>query len=313
MIRLIRKSITSDIPFFLATPALLWQFFFVYCPLIVLLFLSFVEVGTVFSFRDIVFTFSHYQHLFDAAYLSTIGQSLILAFFTTTLSLVVGFPIAYYIALKARRFKNMLLFLIILPSWTSLIVQVYSWFFLLQKGGIIHVALSHIGLANPEHHLLNSTGATLVGMVYCYLPFMIFPLYTVLEKLDYKLIEASADLGANRFQTLLHVIIPMSRPGVYAGLLLVFIAAFGEFAIPELLGGSKQGLWGNVIVHAFLSENNFHTGAALTYMGVATLALLLYALSFLYSLFEHVREDSYRQQRGHETTWQGEEENHGGA
>src|SRR5439155_26465819 len=124
-----------------------------------------------------------------------------------------------------------------LPSWTSLIVQIYAWFFLLEKNGFISRTLQQLGIISPSFHLLNNYFSILLGMVSCYLPFMILPLYAVLEKMDKRYLEASADLGADRYETFKRVVFPLSLPGVYAGLLLVFIPSFGEFAIPTLLGG----------------------------------------------------------------------------
>jgi len=167
----------------------------------------------------------------------------------------------------------------VLPSWTNFIVQIYAWMFLLGKSGVISSVLYWLRLTSEPIHFLNNIGATLIGMTYCYLPFMALPLYAVLEKIDKNLFEASADLGATRFQTLKRVVIPLSFPGIAAGFMLVFVPAFGDFAIPELLGGAKQALWGSLIVSKFVTAHDMSTGSALVCVG------LLYMMGFLGSLY----------------------------
>jgi spermidine/putrescine transport system permease protein len=189
--------------------------------------------------------------------------------------------VAYFIALKVKKYKSLFLFSLILPSWTSFIVQIYAWFFLLKKDGLFTLLFKFFGLFKNSTHLLNSYFAVQIGMAYCFLPFMIFPIYTVLEKMDKRLIEASYDLGANTFNTFRRIIFPISMPGVLTGFLLVLISAFGEFAIPDLLGGGRKIYWGSIIVEKFLVSRDWKSGAAITVIGVLTLTFALLFSSVL--------------------------------
>jgi spermidine/putrescine transport system permease protein len=192
-----------------------------------------------------------------------------LAITTSLICFILAYPLAYTLAIKIdKKFRMFLLFLLILPSWTSIVVQVYAWFFLLEKNGFLTQFLYRAGVISENFHLLNNYFTILIGMVSTYLPFMVFPIYAVLERMDKRLLEASADLGANKIETFKRVIFPLSLPGVSAGFLLVFIPSFGEFAIPSLLGGSKYAFWGSVIVDRFLRSRDWRAGAALAVLGI---------------------------------------------
>lgn len=254
------KALCADhLPFMLVLPAYLWQMYFLAIPLALItgfsLFFKAPSAGWT-------LTLSHYASLMTPTYAGIIWNSAMLAIITATLCLLVAFPVAYYLAVKAGRWKNTLLVFLILPSWTSFIIQIYSWFFLLQKGGLFSRLFWMLGLTVQPVSFLNSYGATVLGMVYCFLPFMILPLYTVLEKMDNKLLEASADLGANRWQTFTNIVLPLSRSGMKVGMVLVMVPAFGEFAIPDLMGGFKDLYLGRVIMEKFLVFRDWHTGAA---------------------------------------------------
>ena len=279
---IVKKILKEELPFLIACPALVWQFLFVYLPLTALLLYSFWNISI--TTKLFKFSFIYYSNILNSLYFKVISNSLILAFLTATICLIIAYPVAYFFAMKIKRFKTFFLFSLILPSWTSFIVQIYAWFFLLQKNSFICSTLAKLGIISEHTHLLNNYFAVLIGMVYCFLPFMILPIYTVLEKMDKKLIEASADLGANHFQTLKKVILPLSLPGIIAGFLLVFIPSFGEFAIPDLLGGGKIVLWGSMIVEKFLITKNWQSGAALTIVGIILLLIILmisYLVNFL--------------------------------
>jgi ABC-type spermidine/putrescine transport system permease subunit I len=233
--------------------------------------------------RKIVFTLAHYKHILQPFLLKILGNSFLLALQTSLICLAIAYPLAYFLTFKINRFRTFFLLLVILPSWTSWIVQIYAWFFLLKKDGIFSQSLYNLGfLANPVH-MLNNYFSIMLGMVYCYMPFMVLPIYAVLEKIDRRLIEASSDLGASQWETIKKVVFPLSMTGVIAGLFLVFIPAFGEFAIPEFLGGSKQLFWGNVIVSKFLDYRDWQTGAAATYSG------LLFPMLVMLFLFIFIR------------------------
>jgi len=262
-VKSIRRIVREQFPFLLTAPALLWQAYFLYLPAAALFFYSFWsgERGRFFPF-----SFDHYRQLIDPLYFQIFFNSLRLATFTSLTCLIIGYPVAHFLALRAGRFRMPLLIFLILPSWTNFVVQVYAWFFLLKKGGFVSSVLSW--LVGQEIYLLNSQMATFIGMVYCYLPFMIFPLFSVLDRIDKNLLEASADLGANRFETLRRVVGPLSFPGIAAGMLLVFVPAFGEFVIPDLLGGSKHVFLGSGVVDKFLVFRDWQSGSAFVSLGV---------------------------------------------
>jgi len=266
----LKKIFREDLPFVFAAPALIWQIFFVYLPLFVLF------------LQSLDFRFSNYSGLLNNLFFNVIANSFILAFITATICLFVAYPVAYFLSMKVKRFKNFLLFSLILPSWTSFIVQVYAWIFLLQKNGPFNIILYKLGIISKSTHLLNNYFAIILGMVYCYLPFMILPIYTVLEKMDKRLIEVSADLGANKIQTFKKVILPLSSTGIMAGFLLVFIPAFGEFAIPDLLGGGKKIFWGSLIVDKFLMTREWGSGAAFAFIGILILLIFFTFFYFIY-------------------------------
>lgn len=272
--RLLNRILAEELPFVLACPALLWQCIFLYIPFAMLALHSVLDympaAGTY------VLTNLYYTQIFNSLYFKVILRSFALAILTATVCFSIAYPVAYYLAMKgSKKYKTFLLFSLILPSWTSLIVQVYAWFFLLEKNGFVSRVLQGLGLISPSCHLLNNYFSILLGMVSCYLPFMILPIYAVLEKMDKSYLEASADLGANRFQTFKRIIFPLSLPGVYAGVLLVFIPSFGEYAIPTLLGGSKYVFWGNIIVDKFLRTRDWRTGAALAIVGIMFPVMLM--------------------------------------
>jgi spermidine/putrescine transport system permease protein len=287
-----KRLFQKELPFILACPALLWQVFFLYLPLVVLIFYSFTYREPITQFLHL--TISHYSLIIQSLYFKVILNSIILATITTMLCLTIAYPVAYFISMKVKQHKTILLFSLILPSWTSFIVQVYAWFFLLQKKGFISFALQKLGIISETTHLLNNYFSILIGMVYCFLPFMILPIYSTLEKMDRSLLEASADLGANSFETFKRVIIPLSLSGVVAGFLLVFIPSFGEFAIPDLLGGGQKNVfWGTLIVEKFLMTKDWQSGSALTVTGILFLFTIFAAIYTLTTLYKKITKPKY--------------------
>lgn len=287
--RLVTRIFAEEIYFMFACPALLWQFVFLYIPFGILALHSVFEYSDVFGRYTL--TFAYYLQIFNSLYFWIIVRSFFLASLTALICFVIAYPVAYYLALKVpQRFKIYLLFLLILPSWTSLIVQVYAWFFLLEKNGFISRTLQALGIISPTFHLLNNYFSIILGMVSCYLPFMILPVYALLEKMNKSYLEASADLGANRFETFRRIVFPLSLPGVYAGVLLVFIPSFGEYAIPTLLGGSKYVFWGSVIVDKFLRSRDWRVGAALVIIGIL-FPVLVMLLGYIISRIMRVTKD----------------------
>jgi spermidine/putrescine transport system permease protein len=255
----VRKIVAQQLPFLLSLPAFLLQSYFLLIPLLFIVVISLTS--DVYS-GQWIFTFAQYRDLFSSMHMKVILNSAVLACITGGLCLLIGYPVAYYLAMRAGRMKHALLVFLILPSWTSFIIQVYSWFYLLQKHGLFSSFFHTIGLTHEPVSLLNNYSATVLGMVYCYLPFMVLPLYTVLEKMDKRLLEASADLGANASQTFTRIVLPLSQSGIRVGLALVMVPAFGEFAIPDLMGGVKDLYLGHLIMEKFLVFRDWHSGAA---------------------------------------------------
>ena len=255
----LRALCADHFSFFISAPALLWQVYFVLVPLALISGVSLV----MWNGARWTLTVHHYVGLADIMYLKILINSVVLALITALVCLLLAFPVAFYLAVKARRWKNMMLVFLILPSWTSFIIQIYSWFFLLQKRGVFSAFFYRVGLSTEPLSFLNSYGATILGMTYCFLPFMILPLYTALERMDKKLLEASADLGASWWQTFYNIVLPLSASGIKTGVILVTIPAFGEFAIPDLMGGCKDLYLGRTIMEKFLVFRDWHSGAAL--------------------------------------------------
>jgi spermidine/putrescine transport system permease protein len=215
--------------------------------------------------------------VFNTDYLGIFQRSFGLAVATTAGCLLIGFPTALYLALQSEKKRNLLLFLVTVPFWTNLLVRVYAWMLLLRNGGLVDGVLGVFGVPEGSVGLLYSNGAVMIGLLYSFLPFMVLPIYTSLEKLDWRLVEAAFDLGANRWQALKRVILPLALPGMLAGATLVFIPALGNYIIPELLGGGKALMIGNLVQLQFGSGHNWPLGSALAF---SLFSLVLLALLF---------------------------------
>jgi spermidine/putrescine transport system permease protein len=268
----LRSFVREEFPFIAAMPAILWQVIFLIVPVAIMVFKSFLAE------ESCRFTLENYYKIFSSPYLRSILNSHFLAAATVFFCLLVSFPIANFIAFNVKKNKTLMLVLLMLPSWTNFIVRIYSWFLLFKSDGLISRLLSSCGLIGSTSHLIGSFSSVIVGMVYCYLPFMVLPVYSALCAIDSNIVEASADLGATRWQTLRKIIIPMAMPGIISGAVLVYLFAFGEFAIPGILGAGKYAYWGDVVQDRFLLLRDFRSGAALTVMGVSTLVFPLLAV-----------------------------------
>ncbi len=259
----IKSAIIRELSFVFSVPAVLWQVLFLYFPLVILIYASLYQSYLIF---------------FEMIYVRIVARSLLLAGGSAFFCLLLAYPVAYFLALKVERGKNILLFLLTLPFWTNFLIQVYAWFFLLDRNGLINVLLKSVGLISEPLYLLNNQFSIFLVMVYCYLPFMIMPLYSILHKMDVTLLESSMDLGATRWQTFRNITLPLSITGIKTGLLLVFVPAFGEFVIPALVGGSKYMLVGSLISYYFLVVRDSRLGSAFTV--VSGIILLGCALLF---------------------------------
>jgi spermidine/putrescine transport system permease protein len=258
----------------LFSPALLWLLVFFVAPLLIALVVSLARRGpygaTVYDL-----TGDNYLRALDSLYLPAYWRSLWVATATTVITAIVSFPAAYYIALRAPlKWRRILLVLTVIPFWTSFLVRTYAWILLLRSEGLINSVLVGAGVIKEPLGLLYSDFAVLVGQVYGELPFMILPLYVALERLDKRLLEAAQDLGANRFWTFVRVTLPLARPGIIAGIVLVFIPSLGAFITPDLLGGAKSVMIGNLIQSQFTLLNQ-PFGSAISLILTASVLVLL--------------------------------------
>ncbi len=219
------------------------------------------------------FTTENFTRLFDPLYLGVVVESLKMAGLATLIALLVGYPTAYLITRLPGRWKTVALVMVVLPFWTNFIIRVYAWIILLSGEGLINSGLEAIGLGPYE--LLYNQGAIVTGLVYSYLPLMVLPLYATIEKLDPQLREASANLGASGFTTFRRVTLPLTLPGVMTGSLFVFVPSLGNFVIPEMLGGGKSSMVGNLIRKEFLSARDWPFGSTLALALIAALLVLL--------------------------------------
>jgi spermidine/putrescine transport system permease protein len=260
----------------LIAPADLYLFVFMILPLILVVILSFLSRGT---YGEVEFAFnpSNYARLFDPIYGKILLYSLGVGLGTTLITILIGYPLAYFIARSPIRRRSMLLFLILVPFWTNFVIRIYAWIMILRGGGLLDAVLQWAHITTEPLGLMYTPTAVMIGMVYEFLPFMVLPLYTSLEKIENAILEAAADLGAPPWRVFLRVTLPLSVPGMIAGTILVFIPAMGMFVIPDLMGGAKTILIGNVIRNQFLTARDWPFGAAASMiLLVMTLVMTMY-------------------------------------
>lgn len=220
---------------------------------------------------------ANFQFLFeDELYYTAYLNSIRIALNSTLLCLLIGYPMAWVIARMAPAQRNIFLMLVILPSWTSFLIRIYAWIGILKNEGLLNETLRNLGLIDAPLHILHTEAALYIGIVYAYLPFMVLPLYSNLVKLDNRLLEAATDLGAKPWQVFLQIILPLSRGGILAGSMLVFIPAVGEFVIPELLGGAGTLMIGKVLWQEFFNNRDWPVASA-----VAIIMLLLLTIPIM--------------------------------
>ncbi|MDK2621409.1 spermidine/putrescine ABC transporter permease PotB [Vibrio vulnificus] len=240
-------------------------------------------IGTSFLTRDeanlieMTFTLDNYARLLDPLYVKVLLHSFYMAIVATLICLVVGYPFAYIVAKMPHKWRPFMLFLVIVPFWTNSLIRTYGLKIVLGTQGILNKALLSIGLIDTPMRIMFTETAVMIGLVYILLPFMILPLYSAIEKLDDTYIEAAKDLGANKFQTLTKVILPLTMPGIIGGCLLVLLPALGMFYISDLLGGAKNLLIGNVIKSQVLNARDWPFRAATSIALTIAMAIMLYA------------------------------------
>jgi spermidine/putrescine transport system permease protein len=270
-INFFRRPPTTELPFSIGAPAMIWQVLFFYLPLAILAISSVLQFSEAEVFEG--FTFDKIAFFLRPLYMKVILSSFFLALGNAILCLLIAYPLAYFLAFTGKRYKNFFLFLLIVPFWTNFLLHVYAWYFVLEKEGFLNNLLRFLGIIDKPLILLNTPFAIMIMMVYYYLPFMVLPLYSSLEKMDVRLVEASLDLGATWGQTLRQVMLPLTKRGLLAGFFLVYIPSFGEFVIPELMGGDKLMFVGTVVSNYILGDETGSLGAAFTL--IACLVLLM--------------------------------------
>ena len=256
----------------LAVPYIAWAAMMLVLPMLLIGLYSITEHGnTIISFS---ITLEHYVKFFtDPDFLIILWRSILIALKTTVICLLLGYPVAYFIARSSERMQNILVMCITVPTWINMLVRTYAWIGLLSEGGLFQQILGVFGFGETE--LLYTEGAVLLGMVYNFVPFMILQINTSLCKMDHSLLEASADLGANPVQTFFRVTFPLSLPGVINGITLVFLPAVSSFFIPKLLGGGQYFLIGNLIENQFITVGEWNFGSAISMIMAIIMMLLM--------------------------------------
>lgn len=260
-------------------PAALWEFFFLVTPILFLFLISFFPKATL---TNISFSFSlqsFYSGL-SSPNMKAIFNSLSLCFVNSILCLVISLPLAFFLSFRIpSAYKTFVFLMLLIPSWTNFIIKIYSWFFILKRGGMASNLLFSIGLIKTRGALLANFYSVVAGMLYCYFPFMLIPIYISINRVDKTIIEAAKDLGSTKAQIIRYIIIPLCWQSCTAGFFVVLLSSFGEFAIQDFLGGSKDIYWGNLIVNKFLVTSDYSAGAAITIIGIL---ILFFALSIFY-------------------------------
>jgi putrescine transport system permease protein len=253
----------------------LWLFLFFALPFLIVIKISFAEADVaippytdIFVYAeqklDIVLNFANYGLLTgDDLYISAYLGSLKMAFFSTLLCLLIGYPMAYGISIARKEMQTVLLLLIMMPTWTAILIRVYAWMGILSNNGLLNAFLMWLGVIHEPLQILNTNLAVYIGVVYSYLPFMILPLYANLVKHDQSLLEAASDLGSSTFNSFWKITVPLSKNGIIAGCMLVFIPVVGEFVIPELLGGPETLMIGKVLWQEFFNNRDWPVASSL--------------------------------------------------
>lgn len=255
-------------------PVALLLIFLVAAPLVLVAVMSFCQTD---EYYNVVYKFTseNYSKLVSADYLKIYAQSLLIAFITTVLCVLIGYPFSYVIARTKSKKKQLFYMLVIIPFWTNSLIRIYGWRTFLGSSGWLNGVLQALHLTGEPVDFLYKTGTTVLGMVYCFIPFMVLPLYTAIEKLDGSLLEASSDLGARPVRTLFEVILPLTASGIFSGCIMVFIPCLGYFFVSNILGGGNTDMIGNLIERQFKSANNWPLGAALSIILILVTLLLV--------------------------------------
>jgi spermidine/putrescine transport system permease protein len=257
----------------LLAPLILWSFAFVVAPAALMLVYSFANRGTL-GGVVLGFTLENYAGVVDPVYLQIVIRSIWYAAITTAICLAMGYPVAYLIGRASEKYRNALLMAVMVPFWTSFLIRTYAWVTILKSQGLLNSLAIQFGLITEPFEMLYTPGAVVLGLVYTFLPFMILPIYSSVEKLDGALVEAALDLGAGPLRAFSRVIVPLTAPGIAAGVLLVFVPALGIYAVNDIMGGGRVDMIGNIIENQFKTARNWPFGAALGTTLLATFAVI---------------------------------------
>lgn len=269
----------------MAGPVSLWMILFVTLPMLYIIYISFMSRGV---FGDVVYEFSleSYRTLLDTTYFKVIVKSMRAASITTLLCLLIGYPFAYYIAKKPKEVASKLIMLIMIPFWTNSLMRLNSWLLLFQTSGPVNKLIQATGLVDGPVNFVYTDGLVLLGLITSMLPFAVLPMYSSIEKLSKSLLEASADLGASKATTFFRITLPLTFPGIFSAIILVFIPSLGIYTVTDMLGGGKVLYIGNIIKNQFGSIRNWPLGAALAVLLILITGLLI----FLYTRFAKIED-----------------------
>lgn len=256
-----------------------WLAAFALVPFLLICAASFMERSPT-RFLEPVFSLHAYRMILTSGFLKIFMSSVFLAAVTAAVCLLAGYPFAYILARFNPRYRNLLLLLVIIPFWTNSLIRTYALIFIIKTNGLLNALLLKLGIIQDPISMMYTDFAVLAGLVYTLMPFMILPLYASIEKLDPRYLEAARDLGAGKFRTFLYVSLPLTLPGIIAGIMLVFLPALGMFYIPDILGGAKSMLVGNFIKNQFLTARNWPEGSAASVVLTLIMAVLLMAYYF---------------------------------
>ena len=257
-------------------PAFFWMIFFMAIPLVYIFVISFLSKGQKWGI-EFKPTLENYRRFFDPLYIKIFLNSFFVAAVTTVITLVLGYPFAFFVTLFSEKKQSLIITLLMVPFWTNTLIRVYGWIIILQKKGIINTLLTSLNIFSKPHDFLYHQSTVMLGIIYTMLPFMILPLYNAIEKIDKDLIAASYDLGAGKIRTFFNVIIPQTSSGIMTGCIMVFMPSVGMYYVADLLGGANSILLGNLIKNQFFEARNWPFGAAVSVI-MSVISLLLIRL-----------------------------------
>lgn len=250
-----------------ASPYIVWMLIFIFAPLLMVFYYSFTNADGHFTIDNIV-ALDNYAGIFI--------RSILYGLVTTVISLILAFPLAYAISQKSVKYQSTIIILLMVPMWMNFLIRTYSWMNILSDNGIINFIIQKLGF--EPVHMINTSGAVILGMVYNFMPYMVLPIYSVISKMDRSVIEAAQDLGCNKFNVLTRVIFPLSLPGIASGITMVFVPSVSTFYISQKLGGGKYDMIGDTIERQFQTSYNYNLGASIS---LVLMVLLLVCMAFM--------------------------------